>query len=92
MKALYRWHVDYGRMGDLEGLFVAEDYDLQAALGKTVYLGEVLGKHSEVTFTLEPRLVTRVTDDPDFIQRAEDMGIVPIGADLLGSIYTDEED
>jgi len=47
-KKLYTFYLDWGRMGDLEGLFIAEEQDVKDIIGKSVYFGEVLGKHSEV--------------------------------------------
>jgi hypothetical protein len=40
-------------MGELEGLFVADSESVSKAIGKQVYFGEVLGKHSEIFGTLE---------------------------------------
>ena len=48
MKYLYKFYWDCGRMGELEGLFIAEDDVLKNSIGKNVYFGEVLGKHSEI--------------------------------------------
>jgi hypothetical protein len=47
-KKLYRFEMDYGRQGSLEGLFIADEADYRRMIGKEVYFGEVLGKHSEV--------------------------------------------
>lgn len=48
MKKLYNFEMDYGRMGSLDGLFIAEDNDIKDIIGKEIYFGEVLGKHSQV--------------------------------------------
>lgn len=40
-------------MGFLDGLFVASEEDVAKVIGKEVYFGEVLGKHSEVYGTLQ---------------------------------------
>jgi hypothetical protein len=45
---LWKFDFDCGRMGNLEGLFVATEYDINNIIGKHVYFGEVLGKHSEI--------------------------------------------
>ena len=57
MKAIYQFHWDCGRMGDIAGLFVASKQDVQDAIGKEIYFGEVLGKHSEVYGTLDKVVV-----------------------------------
>lgn len=74
MKALWRMTWDAGRAGTLHGLFVAEDDDVKAAIGKEFYFGEVLGKHSEVYGELEERELKRLTDDPAFIAKFEEFG------------------
>ena len=58
MFKLYSFHVDCGRSGDIEGLFIADEDEVKASTGKFVYLGEVLGKHSEVSFDLEEDMFT----------------------------------
>lgn len=40
-------------MGDLEGLFIADETEVNAAIGEHLYFGEVLGKHSEIEGTFE---------------------------------------
>jgi len=49
---LYQFYEDCGRMGDLEGLFACTEEDYQKALGKTAWLDEPLGKHSEFDVTV----------------------------------------
>ena len=63
MKNLYAYYADCGRQGILQGLFIATAGDVQAAIGKDVYFGEVLGKHSEVEGTLEASEITLVSTD-----------------------------
>ena len=50
MLKLYEFYVDVGRMGSLSGLFVGKDDWLTQMNGSTIYFGEVLGKHSDVTY------------------------------------------
>jgi hypothetical protein len=71
-KALYRFHQDFGRMGELNGVFI-EDTErvIQVTEGDTEYIayfGEVLGKHSEVYCEITPYNVTFITDDDTTIQ------------------------
>lgn len=60
---LWRFDWDCGRNGDIEGIFIATDEEIKGAIGKNVYLGEVLGKHSEVQGLLEEGDITLITDD-----------------------------
>ena len=48
MKKLYKFEVDFGRQGSLDGLFVSNESDFNMIIGKNVYFGEALGKHSDV--------------------------------------------
>jgi len=63
MKNLYQFYWDCGRMGSVEGLFVADDKAVDKAYNKRVYLGEVLGKHSEISGVLKQDDITLVSDD-----------------------------
>ena len=47
-KVLVSFYYDCGRMGFVDGLFVTDINSLEEVYGKEVYLGDVLGKHSEV--------------------------------------------
>lgn len=68
MKTLYRFRWDIRRGGRIEGVFVADDSVIEAALGKRVYLGEVLGKNSEVQGTLDKEDLSVITTDQNFIE------------------------
>lgn len=50
MKGIYKFECDYGRSGTLSGIFIATPQDIEQIHSKTIYLGECLGKHSEVYF------------------------------------------
>lgn len=58
-------------MGEVEGLFIAEETDVSAALGKDVYFGEILGKHSDISGTLDAEDLTVMSDDQEFISKVE---------------------
>ncbi len=75
MKKIYKFAADFGRMGDLEGVFVSTDEELEELYGQEIYFGEVLGKHSEVVLTLEAEHITEVTDDEKFIELFEKYGL-----------------
>jgi len=69
MKKLYRYTMDCRRQGRVVGLFVADDSEVKEAMGKEVYFGEILGKHSDVSGTLSEDEFKVLTDDQDFIDK-----------------------
>jgi hypothetical protein len=90
MRGIYHFFWDYGRMGEVTGVFVAEDSDVKSATGKKVYFGEILGKHSEVHGFIKPNDIQLLTDNQDFIDLAEQYGLVPTGYNPLD--YMDNDD
>jgi hypothetical protein len=77
------------RYGSVEGLFVTTEPELLAAYGKVAYLGEILGKHSEVIYTIDPTDFRIVSRDQKLIGmitnefESHDLsGINPLGYDL----------
>lgn len=77
MKAVYKLHFDCGRMGELTGLFVAEQEKMNALIqsGEEVYFGEVLGKHSEVCGPIEEDDVSLISTDENVIKVIEEHGL-----------------
>ncbi len=73
MKKLYSFHWDCGRMGDIEGLFIAEESRVNDMIGNEIYFGEVLGKHSDIYGTLDEEDLVIKSDDQDFITKLEDV-------------------
>lgn len=67
MVGIYRFYAEFGRQGDLEGIFLAKSEDVAAAIGKHVRFGEVLGKHSDVGGTLTDSDIKLVTTDADAV-------------------------
>ena len=67
MKKLYKYEEDFGRMGELEGLFVADEVDVEKVMGEETYWGEILGKHSEVIGNISKETVTMVSEDTEKI-------------------------
>lgn len=45
---MYRYNQDFGRMGHLSGIFLADAEDLGWFMGAEIWVDEALGKHSEV--------------------------------------------
>lgn len=73
MKHLYRFFWDCGRQGDVDGLFIATDEQVAAGLGKHVYFGEILGKHSEIYGELEEGDVEIVSSDSEKVAWLEEL-------------------
>ena len=70
---LYRFFVDCGRMGHLEGLFIAHPKELEEAYGHTLYFGEVLGKHSEVIVDFDEEDIELVSKDVSKVKWLQDL-------------------
>lgn len=98
-KALYKFHADCGRIGELEGLFIANPDVIEWLIESKleVYFGEVLGKHSEVYFAMNHEYFTCVTDDKTIVDVIDnysiESGFNPLDIRLLGAddLATDEE-
>lgn len=67
MLTLYDFHWDMGRMGDVEGLFIADSEVVEKHIGKTVYFGEILGKHSDIDGVLEEEDLKVISEDQEKI-------------------------
>ena len=67
MLGLYKFNVGCGRMGCIEGLFVAQASDVAEVVGKTINFGEILGKHSEVVILIKKEHFTLLSNDYDKI-------------------------
>lgn len=77
-QCLWRFHWDCGRQGEVEGLFKATKEEVVAAIGKDVYFGEILGKHSEVYGVIEDGDITLESDDPLVVLGAKESGYNPL--------------
>ena len=69
MRYLYEYYMDCGRTGEVEGLFVATEEEVKSAIGKEVYFGEILGKHSEVVGELEESEFNKVDIDSESVEK-----------------------
>ncbi|ATO50997.1 hypothetical protein P4V86_15460 [Brevibacillus laterosporus] len=88
---LWRFYWDWGRSGELEGLFVATENEIQGLAGKSAYFGEVLGKHSEVYGTLEQGDFAKINLDSETVEKVvEVLGVSWSGFDPRH--YLGEED
>lgn len=77
-QCLWSFYWDCGRQGDVEGIFKATEDEVEAAIGKEVYFGEILGKHSEVYGTLEDGEIELESDDPLVVMDAKESGYNPL--------------
>lgn len=68
MLKLYKFYWDYGRMGGVHGLFVADEKTVKNAVGQEVDFGEILGKHSEIDGRLESVDFTVMSEDQHLIE------------------------
>lgn len=73
MKKLYRFRWDCRRMGNVEGTFVTDEYVVDRAIGRQIYFGEILGKHSEVYGILATSDLTVLSEDQVFIEKFVDL-------------------
>lgn len=87
---LYRFHLDCGRMGSLGGLFTATEADIKVLIGETVYFGEVLGKHSDISAVMEEEHFKMVSKDPDLVRLFNKYRLAT-GTNPL-EIYADQDD
>lgn len=72
-KIVWEFYWDCGRMGDIEGIFIATQSEVDKAIGKYVDFGECLGKHSQICGTLKRKDLVMKTNDQDFIRKFEDI-------------------
>ena len=68
MEGIYKFYWDRGRNGFLEGIFTAYEEDVLNIIGKRVYFGEVLGKHSEIDGDIDSKDITLITKDKEAVQ------------------------
>jgi hypothetical protein len=93
MKLLVSFYWDCGRQGSLDGLFITTQEQLNTIIGKRIYFGEVLGKHSEIYGTLEEKDITVKSNDQDFINKLEEIiGSTTISGFNPFGYYEPEED
>jgi hypothetical protein len=95
-KAIYKFYQDHGRMGSLEGIFVASQKEVKRLIDsqKEVYFGEVLGKHSEIYGAITENEITMVSDDPAFVGLfdAHDLSSGYCPLDYIEDVDEDGED
>jgi len=74
MRKLYKFSADFGRMGWISSIFTAEEEDINKTVGKEIYFGEVLGKHSEIVLILKQSHIEEISSNQDFIKTFDLLG------------------
>lgn len=69
MKGVYKLNVECGRMGELEGVFVAEKEMVEALIESKIVVnfGEALGKHSDIHCPINQDEITLVSESPEVV-------------------------
>lgn len=66
---LWKFYWDCHRQGDVTGLFVATEEEVNDLIGKYVYFGEILGKHSEVYGNIEEGEIEKLDLDSETVEK-----------------------
>lgn len=90
MKGVYKMHIDCGRQGELEGVFIADSSDMKSIMGRDIHFGEVLGKHSEVSIIMTEGYFKLASTNPEVIKVIEENDL-ETGFNPFEYIY-DEDD
>ena len=93
MKKLYKFYWDCGRQGDIEGIFIAEENEVKDIVGKDVDFGEALGKHSEISGTIEEGEITEIKVSETTLKEMEEiLGTSISGYNPLEYMNEEEEE
>ena len=94
MKKMYKFMWNCGSMGNVEGLFFAEEKDVEEAIGLELYFGEILGKHSEVCGELEADDLKEIDISSDALKEMMDTfeGDTIVGYNPLEYISDEDEE
>ncbi len=76
-EAVYKMSIAFGRMGDIDGVFVAKKSHVKILIDSEmqVYFGEVLGKHSEIYSKIEKKSIKMVSDNEDVVKVIKTNGL-----------------
>ena len=74
MLGVYKLNVSCGKMGYLDGVFVADDLYVKVLIEHKVdvYFGEVLGKHSEIYGSISEDEIKLITNEKDVVALFEE--------------------
>jgi hypothetical protein len=89
MKKLFKFEWDCGRMGIVDGLFIATEKEVDNLIGKEIYLGDALGKHSDISGTIEANEIKILGVSQDVVLELEKQGNTLCGYNPLEYIETD---
>lgn len=72
---IYEFFADFGRMGEIDGYFIATPEEVAAMIAEepTLYFGEVLGKHSEVVLDLTADHISLKSDNAEAVAVVKDL-------------------
>lgn len=73
-RVLVGYNQNFGRMGSLSASFVCKEEEYKDMLGREIYFGEALGKHSDVTGRLNEDTLTILLKEEDVGEKV--MGII----------------
>jgi len=80
--SVYYWRADFGQFGRLESLFVADQKEVEAVIGRDAVFGsEVLGKCSDITINLRAEQFELASENDaivDFIESMREFGYNPL--------------
>jgi hypothetical protein len=76
-RAIYKMNFDYGRHGNLYGIFVANKDYVKLLVSKeiSILFGEVLGKHSEVIGHVSSGEIDMISDKTEDVEYFERLGL-----------------
>ena len=89
-KGIYKFEVDF-HYAEILGVFIATEKEVKKAIGGTVYLGEVAGKHSEVDVELGWDCIKLISNKAEDISKIEALGLI-IGTNPIEELQEQEED
>lgn len=90
MKNLYKFTLDCGRSGTIEGVFSASSQEITELVGKTINFDEVLGKHSYISTEVSPDVIKLLSEDQEKIEWF-DTAIGTIGHNPFDYVYAEDD-
>jgi hypothetical protein len=89
---LYKYSEYFGRMGSLQSVFVSdEDVVNHMRAAGQVYLGEVLGKHSEITATIDEKTLRELPESQEVVAFFREHLNGLVGYNIIDSFLNQEE-
>jgi len=89
MEKLYIFQATSQRNEFLSGLFIANEANVQEAIGKCLFFGKILGKHNNICIILRETDIKLITDDQEFIAKAKIYGLHRIGYNPLNYLLSE---